>query len=242
MATSQDVYVASSPRRWEGAAGIAWSPAPAFELSVDWLGADQRDVSTAFLDAAAVQEGLVDGLYSGAHLELLDDTRDRRVAASSGHLGRIWVEEWFIQAGQGSTRTRVGASLTQLFSLGSTRVLALHAEGAWAGGDRAYLTSFPLGGADLLRGYSPGRFRGDAMAAAAAEFRRSLFSALSIAAFAEAGRVWAEGAPPGGTVFAADVGFSLRWGLPPDRLMKIRLDFARGRDAFTTYVAFGDAF
>ncbi len=240
MATTADGYVASSPRRYDGALGLAWSFAPAFEVSADWLGAYQRDVSSAFLAAAALQEGAVEGAYTGVRVELLHDTRDRRVATTSGHLARIWVEEWVVQAGQGSTRTRLGASLSQLVSFGES-VLAFHAEGAWAGGDRAYLTSFQLGGGDLLRGYAPGRFRGEAMAAAAAEFRRPLFSALSMAVFAEAGRVWADGAPPG-TVLAADAGFSLRWGLPPDRLMKLRVDIARGRDQTTTYVLFGDPF
>lgn len=242
MATNANVYVGSSPRRFDGALGIAWAPASAFELAVEWLGADQRDVSHAFLDTAALQEGSIEGVYSGGRIGLVSDTRDRRIAPTSGHLAQIWAEQWFVQAGQSSPRSRLGASVTQMYPIGSQRVLAVHAEGAWAGGDRAYLTSFQLGGADLLRGYAPGRFRGDAMAAAAAELRRSLFSHLSMALFAEAGRVWADGAPPGGTVLAVDGGASLRWGLPPDRLMKIRLDFARGRDSFTTYVAFGDPF
>lgn len=241
MGTLPDAYVANSPRRFEGAAGIAWSPAEGLEFGADWLGAEQRDVSAAFRAAAASDEGLVGGVYSGGRIEAVHDTRDRRVASNSGHLARIWAEEWFAQAGQSSARTRMGASVSQMIPVRKS-VLALHAEGAWSTGDRAYLTSFQLGGADLLRGYAPGRFRGDAMAAAAAELRRPIVSALSVALFAEAGRVWADGAPPGGTLIAADAGFSVRWALPPDRLLKLRFDIARGRDQTTTYVAFGDPF
>ncbi len=242
MATDPGASVPRSPRRFDAALGLVWSPASALELSAEALVADLRDASSAFLAAAAPQEGGIEGWYAGGRLELVLDRRDARRAPTSGLLSRAWLEEWPLQAGQRAPRTRLGAAATGLLPVFTGAVLALHIEGAWSAGADAFLTTFELGGANLLRGYAPGRFRGDALAGAAAELRLPLWPSLSTALFAEAGRAWAASALPGGTALAADAGLSARWALPPDQVVQLRFDVARGRDQTSVYVSFGEPF
>lgn len=99
-----------------------------------------------------------------------------------------------------------------------------------------------LGGADLLRGYLNNRFRGDAFTAATGELRIPIWSFISGAAFTEAGRVFLLEGEDDGPAIGMTSGFGLRFGLPPDGLIKLRFDAGFARDGWGLFFKFGEAF
>lgn len=84
-------------------------------------------------------------------------------------------------------------------------VLALRAGGVAVGGNPPIHRAAFLGGRGTLRGFSHGRFAGDATAFGTSELRVPLMAAklvargtLGVSAFADAGRVWLDGRSAGG--------------------------------------------
>jgi hypothetical protein len=91
-------------------------------------------------------------------------------------------------------------------------VLALRAGGEKVGGDVPIQYAALLGGSPTLHGHSYQRYAGDAMAFGGAELRAPLFGSVGVMALADAGRVWVDGASPGGWHTAAGAGAYLRAG------------------------------
>ncbi len=98
----------------------------------------------------------------------------------------------------------------------------------------SYSLAYTLGGAEVLRGFSENRFRGDKVYFGQAELRRPLLGGrwrefLSGAVFAEAG----ETAEYSGSLFQSfrwDYGFGLRFGIPPSYKIKLRMDVGISTD------------
>jgi len=122
-----------------------------------------------------------------------------------------------------------------------TSVLALRADGGTSAGGRNYATNYAIGGADLLRGYYSNRFRGEHFAAGTAELRWPIVGPLSGAAFGDIGRVWAAGdVHP--RILAYSGGGGLRFGIPPDRLVRLRFDLGFAPDQWGLFFKFNEAF
>lgn len=98
----------------------------------------------------------------------------------------------------------------------------------------SYSLAYTLGGAEVLRGFSENRFRGDKVYFGQAELRRPLLSGrwrefLSGAVFAEIGET-AEYSAGLFQSFRWDYGFGLRFGIPPSYKIKLRVDVGISTD------------
>lgn len=79
-----------------------------------------------------------------------------------------------------------------------------------------------VGGSELLRGYLGGQFEGQHLVAAQSEFRFPVWNFIKGVAFAESARVF----QVSDTLQLQSAGLGLRFGLPPDHSMSVRLDIA----------------
>jgi outer membrane protein assembly factor BamA len=246
MATPADAVLTTRPVRVDGALGAALSLNSNLQLGGYGAYAFLRDLHTADIDAASNgAEGAIDGHAAGARLELVHDDRDSEFSTRRGGRAVLWAEGWLLQGGQVEPRGRAGASVARFFALyAPDLVLATRLEGGASLGNRAYATSFSLGGADLLRGYLANRFRGDAFLAATLELRFPIWSFVSGVAFADAGRVFRYHDESDLTArpLAVAGGGGLRFGLPPDWLIKLRFDLGFSRDQWGLFFKFNEAF
>lgn len=117
-------------------------------------------------------------------------------------------------------------------------VLAFKLSGGYSNKDPSFPFMYKLGGSDRLRGYSFGRFVGSEYYALQGEIRRRLDNVVSLAIFCDAGDV---AYPEFGSI-KSTYGLGLRFGLPPDSLMKVRIDFGITEDQKGLFVTFGEAF
>ena len=243
MGTEAGRWVTSDPLRADASLGVLYAISGATTLGLHARGGTVRDARAGDLEAfARFAEGKVNGAFLGGRLELAHDTRDNPYSTTSGGREVLWAEGYGLQAGAASRRALAGLSVSRFVALRAPwLVLALRAEAGASAGDRAYATDFSLGGADLLRGYFGGRFRGEHEVAGSAELRFPIWRAVSGAAFADAGRVWARAAP-GGRDVAVSGGGGIRIGLPPDRLVKLRFDVAFAPDQWGLFFKFNEAF
>ncbi len=243
MNTNPDAYDVTEPVRVDASLGVSVAVGRAWSVGVHGVGGFLHDRAARNIMArGAGAEGHVDGAFAGGRLELVDDDRDNEFATRYGGRRIVWTESYVAQAGRASFRQRFGLSATQFIPLRAPDfVLALRAEGAGSAGEAAYVTDYALGGGDILRGYYSNRFRGRYYAAGSTELRFPLLLALSGAAFVDAGRVWVEDLDESGGV-AWTYGGGLRYGLPPDRLVRLRLDAGFAPDQWGIFFKFGEAY
>lgn len=96
-----------------------------------------------------------------------------------------------------------------------------------------------LGGGELLRGYEGGRFRADNFIAGQQEVRFPVWRFIKGVAFVEAAQFEYDGQD----YSAATAGGGLRFGLPPDQTISIRVDLAvTDQGESNIYVNFNQAF
>src|SRR5258706_4296122 len=187
-------------------------------------------------------EGRVGGAFAGGRLELAVDDCDNSFASRFGGRRILWAETYGLQGGGGSFRQRFGVPVPKFFPLRAPDfVLALRAEGGASVGDHAYATDCALGGGDLLRGYYSTRFRGHHYAAGSAEIRMPILGPFAAVAFGDVGKVWLDGGDSSGQLGRSG-GFGLRFGLPPDRLIRLRFDFGFAPDQWGLFFRFNEAF
>jgi predicted amidohydrolase YtcJ len=243
MKTDPNVYVKTEPVRFEASVGAIFHATRNLDISASFRGGWLHDgAATAMRDATSGADGYINGALAGLRVELVHDTRDNTFSTRSGGRTTMWSETWGVQEGRASFRFRAGASASRFIALRAPDlVLALRGEVATSAGEHSYATDYSLGGGDLLRGFYSNRFRGQSLAAGSAELRLPIWGPLSAAAFGDVGRVWlADGANAGGV--AASGGVGLRFGLPPDRLVRLRLDFGFSKDQWGVYFKFNEAF
>lgn len=117
-------------------------------------------------------------------------------------------------------------------------VLAHSLNGGIIIGEPTYLNQFRLGGTDRLRGYFYNRFRGKNYYVEQSELRFPVLGAVSGASFLEFGEVTDRRFSRAHVSYGAGI----RIGLPPDKISKIRIDYAIARDQRGVFVDFGHAF
>ena len=243
MQTDPDVYVKTEPVRLDAALGVVVAASNEVSIGADVRGGHVHDNRAADVESlVARREGRVEGLFGGVRFELSHDTRDNTFSTRYGGKEVIWSETYGVQGGSNSLRQRIGVSVVRFTTLWAPDlILALRAEGGASVGERNYATEYTLGGSDLLRGYYSNRFRGDHYAAGSAEIRWPIFGPLSGATFGDVGRVWLTDYSNLGR-FAASGGGGIRFGLPPDRLVRLRLDAGFAPDQWGIFFKFNEAF
>lgn len=244
MGTSAGDYLLTRPVHLSASVGVTFHAGADIDVTTSGLYGYLRDGEReAIENTSSGREGIFEGSYAGGRLEISHDTRDETFSARRGGKESLWAELWGIQGNANEPRGRIGISASRFLPLYAPDfILALRLEGGLAFGERAYLTSFSLGGANLLRGHLANRFRGDAFAAGTTELRFPIWSFISGATFADAGRVFVGKENDAGPPIAITSGFGLRFGLPPDGLVKLRFDAGFAKDEWGIFFKFGEAF
>ncbi len=78
-------------------------------------------------------------------------------------------------------------------------------------------------------------------AAGSAEIRMPILGPFAAVAFGDVGKVWLDGGDSSGQLGRSG-GFGLRFGLPPDRLIRLRFDFGFAPDQWGLFFRFNEAF
>jgi hypothetical protein len=243
MQTDPGKYETTEPLRVDASAGVLVALHRSIQMGVHAVGGYLHDGSAAAIQTlAGGAEGAIEGGFAGGRLELIVDDRDNAFGTRFGGRRILWTETYGVQANEASFRQRFGATLTQFFPLRAPDlVLALRAEAGSSAGEHAYVTDFALGGSDLLRGYYSNRFRGHHYVAGTAEIRAPIVGPFSAVAFGDVGTMWVDSLGAPGTLGRSG-GFGLRFGLPPDRLLRLRFDFGFAPDQWGLFFKFNEAF
>lgn len=139
----------------------------------------------------------------------------------------------------GSTFAAVDADVQFFqYALEKDLVLAYSLAGGVIFGDAPFLSQFRLGGTDRLRGFYTNRFRGSKYYLQQTELRFPIWSLVSGASFLEFGEVTERHFGRANVSY----GLGLRIGIPPDKVSKVRIDYAMSRDQKGVFVDFAHAF
>ncbi|RZA07791.1 MAG: hypothetical protein EOP11_06705 [Proteobacteria bacterium] len=117
-------------------------------------------------------------------------------------------------------------------------VLATSLAGGVIFGDAPFLSQFKLGGTDRLRGFYNNRFRGSKYYIQQSEIRFPIWDLVSGASFLEFGEATERHFSRANVSYGA----GLRIGIPPDKVSKVRIDYAMSRDQQGVFVDFAHAF
>ncbi len=117
-------------------------------------------------------------------------------------------------------------------------IVATHISAGHIFGDATYPFRFRLGGDDTLRGFLSNRFRGSNFYLGQVETRYPLWRFISGVGFFEGGSAFDTGFP--GPQWA--YGGGLRFALPPDFLIKLRLDVGFSKDQHGLFFGFSEAY
>ncbi len=213
-----------------------------------WVGLGYRGGDTSVV-VPGLDESLPEEFGAGTTIAmssvLLDgefDSRDSDLYSHSGHYGQIEALISRHEIGSDNDYVSVEMEWNSYRSMGARHVLAWRIAGKLVDGDAPFFAMSWFGSGVDLRGYTPGRYIGESMIAAQAEWRWQATSRWGFVAFGGAGKV--SGAlggidtgpwlPAGG----AGVRFRLIRELPPN----MGADFGWGRDDSTFTLSVGEAF
>jgi hypothetical protein len=243
MRTDPNIYVKTEPLRVDGSVGILISAGPTTSVGVDVRTGIVKDAEATDIQALVGNaEGTVNGAYAGVRLECSHDTRDNSFSTRFGGREVLWTESYGLQSDLASFRQRIGLTWNRFVPLWAPDfILAMRVDAGASLGTKNYATDYALGGGDVLRGYYSNRFRGDDFAVGGAELRWPLYGPLSAAAFGELGRVWLNEEPNSGHL-ATSGGGGFRFGLPPDRLIRLRFDAGFAPDQWGIFFKFNEAY
>lgn len=169
------------------------------------------------------------------------DSRDSRYSPQKGYYG---LARWSWYPGSGSNLDTLAPF--QQWEIETRRFQKIGIDSVWAlrlalgisDGDPSYLYRYSVGGPELLRGFQKNRFRGKKYYGIQNEIRTPLKKYLSGVAFFEVGDVTDDQFSD----ILESYGVGLRFGLPPDHQMKVRLDVGFSRDQTAFSILFDHAF
>ncbi len=179
-----------------------------------------------------------------ASIGFITDTRDNIFAPSRGQYGEIMFASANGMIGSDFDFTRVRFDVRRYRQIGTGHVLAAQAtaQGILSGGPPFDQLS-QVGSSTMMRGYLPGRFRHNWMAAAQGEFRSALYKNMGLAVFGGAGFVAITPEELASARVLPSVGGGFRYRLDPKTGATIRIDYARGTPGQSgLYVSFSEAF
>jgi hypothetical protein len=213
-----------------------------------WVGGGLRyarsPVTIAGLPPAVV-DLLPDATFRLASIALKGqwDTRDDEFYPLAGTLSKAGAD--FTRSDNG-LRTddfaRYSASYNGYHSVGDRGVVAWRAAAETVSGAAPFFALPWYGSGVDLRGYTPGRYIGESLVAAQAEFRWQATFRVGLVAFGGVGTV--RNPPPGfdEADWLPAGGVGLRWRLAQQNRLNFRIDYARGRDDDSLIISVGEAF
>jgi hypothetical protein len=171
------------------------------------------------------------------------DTRDDSFYPSAGI---------YLDFTAGMSRSSVGSSddeyasyslaMNRYYGVGERSVLAVRAFLQTVDGDAPFFALPWFGSGADLRGYTPGRFIGQSLAAAQAEWRVKVGKRLGFVVFAGAGGVFGEVQNFEQEDFLPAGGVGARFRLTKKDTVNFRVDYAWGRDDNSLTISVGEAF
>jgi hypothetical protein len=170
------------------------------------------------------------------------DTRDNDLNARSGHYGQAEILAAREDIGSDSDYNSLELEWNTYRSFGEDRVLALRVAGKLVDGDPPFFALAWFGTGVDLRGYTPGRYIGESMFAAQAEWRWQATPRWGLVAFGGAGKVSGALGDIDTDEWLPAGGFGVRFRLVKALPLNMRADFAWGRDDYTFSLAVGEAF
>ena len=244
MATRADHSIDTIPFEIDVQPGLLYHLTDEIDLTFDGLYSYRADEAVEQIEAmGSLGEGPIEGHAAGAGFAILHNTRDTLFSPRRGGMREVWLDSWLLQGNELSLLGRMGARVSQFIPLyAPSLILALRAEAGLSIGEHSYTTNFAIGGDEILRGYYDNRFRGHYYAALGTELRFPIWFFISGVAFAETGMVFLDDVEPQWEDVAVVGGGGLRFGLPPDFLIKLRFDVGFGRDQWGLFFAFDEAF
>jgi hypothetical protein len=183
------------------------------------------------------------GLRARAALDTRDDPVWPSIGFTAGADAAVMPGVWDLEGTVGTAGITASGYLPT--PLPTRPVLALRAGARRTWGPYPYFEAATLGGERALRGYDEQRFAGDAALFGGAELRLALFTVpallgeFGLHGLAEAGRVYVDGASPGGWHEAAGGGV---WFTILDRATTLSVTVADGEDDTRVYVRGGFGF
>ena len=173
---------------------------------------------------------------------LRSDSRNHGFSPSAGHFVEIdlsWISKQQTDIKDADDVWQLRAEWRQYATVTRNWVWAGRVASALTDGEPGYLFRYSLGGARDLRGLEANRLRGKRYWLIQNELRFPLWNFISGVAFVESGAVGEQKFDPATNT----LGWGLRFALPPDRSILLRLDFAQSEGEDTlTYLDFGHAF
>ena len=127
-------------------------------------------------------------------------------------------------------------------ALSDAHVLAWRIAGEFVGGDAPFFAMAWFGSGADLRGYTPGRYIGDSVIAAQAEWRWQATTRWGFVGFGGAGKVSGALGDIDTDQWLPAGGVGVRFRLTKSLPLNMRADFAWGRDDSTFNLAIGEAF
>lgn len=171
------------------------------------------------------------------------DTRDDELYPRAGSLSKAGVDVTRSDNGlRTDDFTRYSASYNGYRSVGDRAVVAWRAAAESVSGTAPFFALPWYGRGVDLRGYTPGRYIGESLVAAQAEFRWQATLRFGLIAFGGVGTV--RNPPPGfdEADWLPAGGVGLRWRLTQQNRVNFRIDYARGRDDDSLIISVGEAF
>lgn len=199
------------------------------------------DSTTGVLRAKTIT-GATGGRVSEVGIGLLRDSRDFVFNPHRGTLAQLTVTTSRAAIGSDFSYTRRRLDVRQYVPLGGF-TLALNYLGLWIDGDAIPFDQLNLvGGGDMLRGYTRGRYRDVNLQAAQAELRTPIRHRVGAVVFGGAG-VLDDRNSATSTKALPTYGAGLRFQIDPRQRTAVRVDYGRGRDgASGLYIGFNQAF
>ncbi|MBI5206185.1 MAG: BamA/TamA family outer membrane protein [Candidatus Firestonebacteria bacterium] len=177
----------------------------------------------------------------GVGLSTSYDLRDNAFSTKNGHFSKlslVFVPDQFSSDTEIKDFWQTEIDLRYFKTIFMKNVIAGRFSGGYSGGDPCYLYRYDLGGGAKLRGYYNNRFRGKKFYLTQGEYRLAIIKNISFVLFAELGDITDSNFKSAKKTY----GYGLRFGLPPDYLMKLRFDYGISEDQSGLFVIFGEVF
>jgi Omp85 superfamily domain len=168
------------------------------------------------------------------------DSRNSEYYPTQGLLFEVQIGIYSESLGSDLDFQTYEISYNQYFSWSADDVFAVRFFGRLAEGDVPFFALSSLGQGSDLRGYTPGRYRDNALLAIQGEYRRRISKRWYAVAFGGVGGVGPTARDIGQTLPAGGVG--VRFVLAEENHVAMRFDAAWGKDDSAIYLSVGEAF
>ncbi len=182
------------------------------------------------------------GLFSGAGLIFIYDTRDQPYATEDGFYAEYIMFRNGKRFGSDFEFSKAFLDLRYFYKNKWHHVIALQSFTEFTGGDAPFNQLALLGGTSKMRGYIQGRYRENHMQVLQAEYRAHLFWRLGVVAFGALGAVENRLVDFEREDIRYTFGGGLRLRLTEAETINLRIDMGFGKNTSGFYVTIGEAF